>query len=151
MRRIMGRHTAPVGPELWKHNQTIYRAHQGRAQCSFLCGQQTGVQPVNTAGACDSNVADKRVVCIVKLAAHWHPPLPGCTIRMFKSSQCMLHVTACSRWCAAQLCIVAACQWFTWQTALLRNCVCCRCRLASLTQPSLKLSAYAADCVRLSG
>ncbi len=43
--RIMGWHTASVGPELRKHNQAIHRSHQGCAQRSFLCGQQTGLHP----------------------------------------------------------------------------------------------------------
>ncbi len=42
--RIMGRHPATVGPEHRKHNQAICWTHQGCAQCSILCGQQTGGQ-----------------------------------------------------------------------------------------------------------
>ena len=41
--RIMGWHTASVGPELRKHNQAIHWSHQGCAQRGFLCGQQTGL------------------------------------------------------------------------------------------------------------
>ena len=41
--RIMGWHTASVGPELRKHNQAIHWSHQGCAQRGFLCRQQTGL------------------------------------------------------------------------------------------------------------
>ena len=79
--RIMGWHTASVGPELRKHNQAIHWPHQGCAQRSFLCGQQTGLHASTSSlviapslwhAALHTDQAQTNLITIIRSpAGHW--------------------------------------------------------------------------------